>query len=110
MNRRFTQRSYTFDLAEFIKPCIRIDSEDRRRAIKLGRSKYYHSKQDYNKLEEDCIQARVIGNHIRTYINKPVFNLTDIPMYIEDGFFFEHRYFIANFGFFGVSRQDGRMF
>ena len=58
-------------LAELIKPCVRIDSEDRRRSIKLGRSNYYHSKQDYNQMEEDFVQARGIGNHIGTYINNP---------------------------------------
>ena len=47
-------------LAEVVKPCIRIDNEDRRKSIKLGRSRYYHSKQDYNKMEEDFIQARVV--------------------------------------------------
>ena len=36
-------------LAELIKPCIVIDSEDRRRSIKLGRKRYYDSKQDYIK-------------------------------------------------------------
>ena len=30
------------------------------------------------------MQARLIGNRIRTYINKPVLNLTDIPMYFDD--------------------------
>ena len=54
-------------LAERIKPCIRIDHEDRMRSIKLGRSRYYHSKQDYNKMEEDFSQASVVGNRIRTY-------------------------------------------
>ena len=73
-------------LAELIKPCIRIDNEDRRRSIKLGRSRYYHSEQYYNKMEEDFIQARVVGNHIRTHINKSVFNLADIPMCFDDGF------------------------
>ena len=53
-------------LAELIKPCIRIDNEDRKRPIKLGRNGYYHSEQYYNKMEEDSIQARVIGNRIRT--------------------------------------------
>ena len=50
-------------------------------------------------IEEYFVQARVVGNRIRTYVNKPVFNLTDIPMYCDDGFLFEHRYSIANFGF-----------
>ena len=58
-------------VAELIKPCIRIHNEDRRRSTKLGINKYYHSKQYYNKTEEDFIQARVVGNRIRTYINKP---------------------------------------
>ena len=97
-------------LAELIKPCIRIDNEDRRRSIKLGRNGCYHSKQYYNEMEEDFIQARVVGNRIRTYINKPVFNLTDIPMYCDDGFLFEHRCSIANFGLFGISRNHGRTF
>ena len=97
-------------LAELIKPCIRIDNEDRRRSTKLGRSRYYHSKQDYNTMEEDCIQARVVGNRIRTYTNKPVFNLTDIPMCFDDGCLFERRYSIANFALFGIPRNNGRMF
>ena len=74
-------------LAELIKPCVRINNDDTSRAIKLGKHKYYHPKQDYNKTEEDFIQARVIGNRIRTYINKPVFKLTDLPMYFDDGVF-----------------------
>ena len=60
-------------------------------------------------MEEDFIQAKVIGNLIRTYINKPVSNSTYIPMYCDDGFLFEHRYSIANFGFFGISINDGRI-
>ena len=81
-----------------------MHNEDRRRSIKLQRNKYSHSKQVYNKMEEDFTQARVVGNRIRTYINKPVFNSSYIPMYFDDGFLFEHRYSIGNFGFFGVSR------
>ena len=60
-------------------------------------------------MEEDFIQARVTGNRIRTYINKPVFNLTNIPMCFDDGFLFEHRYSIAIF-IFCIARNDGRMF
>ena len=77
--------------------------------VKMPWDKYPHSKQAYNKMEEDFIQARVIGNCIRTYISKPVFSLTDIPMYFEDGFLFEHRYSIANLCFFGIFRNDGRI-
>ena len=40
-------------VAELVKLCIRIDNEDRSRSIKLGRSRYYHSRQDYNKMEDD---------------------------------------------------------
>ena len=87
-------------LAELVRTCIRIDNEDRRNSIRLGRNRYYHSKQDYDKMEEDFIQARVISNRLRAYINKPVFNLTYIPMQFDDGFLFEHRYSIADFGFF----------
>ena len=101
-------RFSSYPLAELIKPCIRIDNEDRRTSIKLGGSRCYHSKQDYNKMEEDFIQARVVGNRVRSYINKPVFNLTDIPMCF-DVFFFEHGYSIADNVFFGMSRNDGRI-
>ena len=50
-------------------------------------------------MEEYLIQARVIGNRVSTYINKPVFSLTNIPMYFDEGFLLEHRYSITNFGF-----------
>ena len=97
-------------LAELIKPCIQIDNGDRRISVKLGRNRYYQPKQYYNQMEEDFIQARVLGNRIRTYTNKHVFNLTDIPIHFDDGFLFEHCYSIANFGLFGISKNDGRMF
>ena len=91
-----------------MKPCIRIDKEDRRRSIKLGSNRYSHSKQYYNKMEEELIQAIVVGNRITTYINKPAFNPTDIPIYFDDGFLLEHRYSIANF-FFGIRTNHGRI-
>ena len=50
-------------------------------------------------MKEDFIQARAIANRIRPYINKTGFDLTDIPIYFDDGFLFEHRYSIVNFGF-----------
>ena len=88
-------------VAELIKQCVRIENEDRRRSIKLGSNRYYHSEQ-YNKMEEELIQARVTGNRIRTHLNKPIINLTDIPMYFDDGFLCEHRYSIANFVFWYI--------
>ena len=45
------------------------------------------------------MQAKVVANRKKAYISKPIFTLTDIPMYCDDGFLFEHRYSIANFGF-----------
>ena len=39
-------------LAELIKPCIRISDDDTSRSIKIGKNKYHHSNQYYNKIKE----------------------------------------------------------
>ena len=67
-------RFNSHQLTELIKPCIKINDGDTSRSIKLGKNKHYHSKQDYNQIQENYIQAKVIANRIRTYINEPVFN------------------------------------